>query len=608
MQKKMGMLLSLLFLSASTAIMGASYPVDSGYNYYGNTAGQPYYTSEQGYYNQQAYPSSQQPYWEQQYSQSQPQYVNQQNYAVEQQPQANYQPQRQGRAKPSSYDNAPQNVRAAPSSCAGGSCPAPRQEAAQCPTCTPPCPAPYCEPLCKIPVQCKHPSSNTLRCFDFITVRATTPKMCILGNEYPFDFEVDACDDVCDVTVTTTLPEGVTIISSSPEATIEGRRVTWQFGPMNKCEKRCAHVQLRCECEGELCACFCATATPVRFCALLCAKPQLVCEKCGPCEACPGDPIHYKITVTNRGSTAAEDVVVTDTLPIEVNHSSCMKTLQYRLGNLAPCETKTIDICATAAKRGRACNIVHVTSCNADTVSCQWCTNISCCQVEIEKSGPKEVTIGQNADYEIIVTNTGDIPLTEVVVTDNAPSATSIVSAEGASINGNQAVWRVREIAPGSNATFHITLTTCTPGCFTNKVFVDNCQHCQACTEATTRWKGRPALNMCIVENADAICIGERTTYTISVVNQGSETDNNVVLVARFPKELKPLSALGDSKAEISGDTVTFKPYNGLRPRQTLTYRIDAEAVSSGDARVMVDVSSDGIKTPITQQESTIVN
>jgi uncharacterized repeat protein (TIGR01451 family) len=432
--------------------------------------------------------------------------------------------------------------------------------------------------------------------------------MCILGNEYPLNFEVEACADVCDVVVTTTLPEGVTLMSSDPEARIEGRRVTWEFGPMDRCEKRCARVMLRCECEGEQCACFCATAVPVRFCSLLCAKPLLVCEKCGPEEVCPGDPIHYTITVTNRGSTAAEDVVVTDTLPLEVEHSSCLNTLQYKLGCLAPCESKTINICATAIKRGRACNTAVVTACNADSVSCQWCTEIRCCQVEIEKVGPREVMIGQNADYQITVTNTGDVNLTEVVVTDNAPSATSIVAAEGATINGNQAVWRLRELRPGDQATFNITLTTCTPGCFTNRVAVDNCQQCRACAETTTRWKGRPAYNICVVNSRDPICIGEHTIYTISLINQGSEADSNVNVVARFPSELRPVSASGDSPGEVSGNTVTFRPFNHIRPRQTLTYRVDAEGVASGDGRVVIEVSSDTITTPITQQESTIVN
>jgi uncharacterized repeat protein (TIGR01451 family) len=497
---------------------------------------------------------------------------------------------------------------------------APRCEAPCAPVCPPACPparceapcapacAPTCEPVCKPIVKCCHPSSNELRCLDGITVTARNPRMCMLGEQYPLSFDVKACDDVCDVVVNTTLPEGVSFVRSEPEAKVEGRRLTWFMGSMSKGECRPAVVWLKCDCEGELCACFCATASPVRFCSLLCAKPLLTCEKCGPAEVCPGDPVEFTITVSNRGSCAAEEVVVTDNLPPELEHSSCLRTLTFKLGTLQPCETKTINVCTKAIKRGRACNTAIVSACNADSTACQFCTCVCCCDVECTKVGPKEVVIGKNADYQITVTNTGDKSLTDVIITDMAPNATSIVSANGAKITGNQAAWRLRELKPGEKVNFAITLTTCTPGCFTNKVTVDNCQRCRSCCEFTTRWRGRPALNACISSTENPICVGEPTSYTIDVVNQGSEADTNVMVVVRFPTELQPIQTTGDSKGTISGQTVTFGPYPTLRPRQTITYRIDAQGKSSGDARVGVEVTSDTMKTPLVQQEGTIVN
>lgn len=492
-------------------------------------------------------------------------------------------------------------------------CPPPCAPACK-PACEPACPPPACppacleEPLCKIPQKCKHPNSNELCCVDGITVTAKNPPMCILGEQYPLDFDIKACQDVCDVVVTANIPSGVSFIKSTPEAKVDGRKLTWNIGGMSKGDVIHAKVMLKCECEGDQCMCFCATATPVRFCSLLCAKPILTCEKCGPAEVCPGDPIHYNISVTNHGSCAAQDVVVTDTLPPQVEHSSGQKTLTFKLGCIAPCETKKVDFCVTAVGRGKATNNIVVTACNADTTNCQWTTCICCCGVDLVKVGPKEQAIGKNADYQITVTNTGDKPLTDVVVTDQAPSATSIVAANGAKISGNQAQWKIKELKEGEKANFTLTLTTCTPGCFTNKVHVTNCQKCEACAEATTRWKGRPALNVCITDTDDPICIGENTSYRITVINQGSEADSNVVVTVRFPEEISPVAVTGATQGTISGQTVTFAPYATFNARQTLEYRVDAKAKKSGDARVNVEVSSDSIKTPITQQESTIVN
>ncbi|MBA3237322.1 MAG: DUF11 domain-containing protein [Parachlamydiaceae bacterium] len=475
------------------------------------------------------------------------------------------------------------------------------------PVCRPPCPPP-CEPVCRPLVKCQHPSSNELCCEDGITVTASNPPMCMLGDQYPLKFNIKACRDVCDVVIKAHLPEGVSFVRSQPEARVEGRDITWLIGPMSQGECRPAQVWLQCNCEGELCACFCATATPVRFCSLLCAHPVLSCEKSGPCEVCPGDPVHYCISVTNRGSCAAEEVLITDNVPPGLEHASGLRTLTFKLGSLEPCQTKKVNVCFTAVQRGKVCNTAVVTACNADSVSCQACTNICKECVALTKTGMKEQVIGKNADYQITVSNPGDKPLTDVIVTDIAPSSTSIVSASGATVNGNQAVWRLRELKPGENATFALTLTTCTPGCFTNRVNVTNCQGCCANAEFTTRWRGRPALHVCSSVTENPLCVGETTSVCVTVVNQGSEADSNVRVSLNFPAGVVPMAVTGDAQGAINGSNVTFTPYNNLGPRQTLRYRVDARAKDSGDARVGVEVSSDSIRTPITEQESIIVN
>jgi len=467
---------------------------------------------------------------------------------------------------------------------------------------------PCSEPLCKPAVKCNHPNYNELCCRDGITVYARNPKMCMLGDQYPLEFDIKACDDVCDVIVTTTLPDGVTFLRSEPAAKVDGNILVWDIGHMNKGECIPAKVWVKCDTEGEQCACFCATATPVRFCSLLCAKPVLECSKCGPEECTPGDPINYTVTVVNRGSCTATGVVVTDKVPEGLTHSSGLRTLQYNLGCLEPCESKRINMCFKACGRGEICNTAVVTACNADSVSCTSKCIVCLECAEIEKIGPKEVMIGQNADYQITVTNTGDKPLTQVVVTDCAPRGTSIVAANGAKINGNQAVWRMKQLNAGEKVSFAITLTSCTPGCYTNRVSVNNCQGCCESAEFSTRWKGRPAFSMCVRDTKDPLCIGECTSYMIDVTNQGSESDNNVVVVLRFPPEIVPESLSGDVAGTISGQTVSFAPVNRFGPRQTLNYRVNARAKSSGDARVIAELSSDSIRTPIVQQESTIVN
>lgn len=473
------------------------------------------------------------------------------------------------------------------------------------PVCCDPCGE---EPPCECLPKCKHSNTAEYCCLDGITVRAMNPRMCMLGEEYPLEFCIEACKDVCDVVVKTTLPDGVEYKRSSPEAEVNGKTLTWNIGSMKCGESIPGKIWVKCNCEGEQCACFCATATPVRFCSLLCAHPSLRCQKCGPEEVCLGDEVNYRITVTNRGSCAAEDVVVTDNVPAGLEHRSGMKQLVYKLGSLKPCECREVNVSLCAAERGTFCNTAVVTSCNADTVSCHQSTRVIQMGIDITKTGPKEMQLGKNADYQITVTNTGDKSFHNVVVTDHAPRATSIVAANGATICENEAVWRLKELKAGESQNFTITLTTCTTGCHTNRVGVQTCEGCSDCAEFTTRWIGRPALNMCISETEDMLCIGDGTRYVITVTNQGSEPDDNVKLVLRFPDAIKPTEIISGSNGVIDGQTVTFGPLNNFGARQTMTFRVDATAQASGDARVIAELTSDAFRTPIISQESTVIN
>lgn len=443
---------------------------------------------------------------------------------------------------------------------------------------------------------------------DGVQVIAHQPNVCLLGDQYCMDIDVHAHRDVCNITLSTSLPEGVSFIKSDPEPTVDGAKLSWTLGHMKagSCER--LRVCLRCEREGCLEACFCVSATPVAFCTIVCAKPVLCCQCSGPEEARPGEDLQYCLTVGNKGSCTAYDVRLIDNLPEGLEHQSGLNTLTFKVGDLAPGASKSVRLCAKAVRRGKLTNSIIATACNADQAQCECSCVVCkyCC--EITKEGPKEVRVGQNADYKIVVTNIGDRPLTDLFVTDCAPGGTTIVSADGANICNNRAVWKVEELKPGEQTTLGIALTTCSPGYYCNRVQVTNAQGSSCCAEASTRWKGTPGMHVCITDMEDPICLGENTSYVIHVTNTGSEPDSNVRVTVHFPKEIVPLSAVGTTAADISGQDVTFTPLNPLGPRQRAEWRIDARAKERGDARVKVEVMSDSITTPIVQEESTIVN
>jgi len=91
------------------------------------------------------------------------------------------------------------------------------------------------------------------------------------------------------------------------------------------------------------------------------------------------------------------------------------------------------------------------------------------------------------------------------------------------------------------------------------------------------------------------------------VTNQGTSADRNIQVIARFPNNLEPVSATGASAGAVEGTNVTFEPYDELNPKESISYKIRAKGAVEGDARVKVFLTSDLLKKPLPEEESTHV-
>jgi uncharacterized repeat protein (TIGR01451 family) len=275
------------------------------------------------------------------------------------------------------------------------------------------------------------------------------------------------------------------------------------------------------------------------------------------------------------------------------------------VGDLAPNESKTATIAVKANSKGRYCNVATASSANAGEARAEACTTILQPGLRITKQGPAEQFLLRDAQYRIVVSNIGDTPLTSVTVTDTAPATTKITDAPGASVSGNRAVWNLGTLDAGQERTLTLSLTTETPGNHCNGVTVGTAEGLTESAQACTVWRGVGALLLEKADNPDPIQIGENTTYTVRVTNQGTADDTNVRMVVRFPAEIDPVSA--SNGGVVEGKTVTFPPFPRLTPKQAFEYSIIARGAQVGDARVTFIRTSDGIPAPTSAEESTRV-
>lgn len=437
-----------------------------------------------------------------------------------------------------------------------------------------------------------------------VSLSKQMPKEAALGQEFEYQLLLNSSECVGNIVVTDQVPEGASYVRSEPSAEASGSTLTWRLGEMDASQRGVIRVWLKADREGTLASCATISADP-RVCAsTFVGKPALTIDKAGPETAILGSTVNYTIVVSNNGSALARNVVVTDTVPEGLESADGKKQLTFEVGDLAPNQSKSINVALRAAARGRHCNVAEASSSNAGKVSDEACTTVVQPGLKVAKTGDAERFLGRNANYKVVVSNTGDTTLTDVTVTDTAPAATSIVSANGATVNGNQAVWRIASLPAGEERSFNVVLTSTTAGNHCNTVAASAAGGLEDRAEACTLWRGVAAVLLEVVDDPDPIQVDEETVYTIRVTNQGTADLINIGVAAQFDGEMSPVSS---PEGTVAGQNVRFPAVARLAAKQSFSYTVRAKGVNPGDARNKVSLTADGLATPVVEEESTTV-
>jgi uncharacterized repeat protein (TIGR01451 family) len=419
---------------------------------------------------------------------------------------------------------------------------------------------------------------------------------------------VTAKQDLKKVIVNEQIPAGTAYVSSNPEAEVKGSDVEWVLYNLEAGAQAALELVVKPTSVADLSSCATIKAIQDACTTTSVGVPELAIVKTTPNEqVLINTGVPWNITVTNTGNFCAYDVVVTDTLPAGVSHESGEGQLATELGTLAPGESRDITVNTTVVKTGEHCNVAVASSSNAGSVQDDACVKVVEAGLELTKQGTETQFVGKQASYKIVATNTGDVALNDVVVTDVVPVQNQLLTAPGAQIEGNTATWTTN-LEAGQSKSFDVTVLGLEDGTHCNQASAsDGVLGLSDAAFACTEWRGYPALLMEVIDTEDPLLVGQETTYVIQITNQGTAPDTNVGLQVQLPSELSIVSAAGDTQGTISGNNVNFAPYDVLAAKQIIQFRIVAKAVSVVDARFSASMTSDHLTSPVLEEEATQV-
>lgn len=329
---------------------------------------------------------------------------------------------------------------------------------------------------------------------------------------------------------------------------------------------------------------------------------DLATSKSGPANVLPGAPFNYTISVTNRGSAPAANVIVQDPLPPGVTFQSASGTYTFAAGvvtwaafPLPNGAASNFTLTVTAPAGGNVTNVASTTSSTPDpdpsnNFSAPVFSSVTpSADLAISKSAAASVTAAQNFDYTITVTNLGPIAASSVTVTDALPVGLTFVSASaGGALNGAEVVWtNIGSLAAGSST--NLTLTVVAPAngaSLTNTASVGSPTSDPNPTNNLTPpvfTTVTPSADLSVSKTgpASSPLPGANYSYTITVGNFGPSTAVSVTATDALPVNVTFVSA--SSGGALIGSNVVWADLGNLAAGSFTNLTLTVTAPLSGE-------------------------
>jgi uncharacterized repeat protein (TIGR01451 family) len=356
---------------------------------------------------------------------------------------------------------------------------------------------------------------------------------------------------------------------------------------------------------GSLYACSDMTfRIPSACVAIKAVEPALKLAQTAPAEVLICEPIPIRIVVTNTGTGPASNVIVRETLPEGLTTTDGRAEVAYDFKTIEAGQAKQVTIETRAARTGAFAAKAAATGADGLTAAADSKTVVRQPVLALTQEAPRSRFLGLTLTHTVTVNNKGDGAARRTRLVTALPARCQFVSAsDGIKPEAGQLVWNLGDLAPDQSKKVTFVLKPQAIGSMESFSSV-SAVCAKASAKAVTAVEGIPAILLECVDEADPIEIGAQETYTITVTNQGSAADTNIVVKCTLPAEQEFVSASGPTKETVEGQIVTFAPAR-LDSKAKATYKVVVKALKAGDVRFAVSLTSDQLKTPVDETEST---
>ena len=433
-----------------------------------------------------------------------------------------------------------------------------------------------------------------------LTKQSVTGDTVIAGDFVVFSLEVAniGSDTATNLTLSDTLPPGLTLVDASGNYSAQGNTVTWTAAKLPA--KQVAVLQVTAQADANLDNGYSlinrtnltATELPlpltdeaeviVRNAVLTLSKTSssTVANSGASAGNQPGDEVTYQLDYENTGSVEAVSAEIVDVLPPEVTFIESLpapdningQTLTWDLGSLPAGAKGGILIKTQVGDDLRDGTIIH----NAATISSTttgttksntWdITVLSSAVLTVDKAASiAAIGAGDTVTYDVTVRNEGSDSAVNVQVVDTLPGTTIFTSATGGGTHsgdatGGTVTWTLASLAPGEQTVYHVTAeaaaTLFDGDALLNSVTVsgekpNNGGSLPQVTDTLTLpVTGQPVFELDYSVSRATVVAGIRLIYAVTTHNIGKANAVDTLLTATLPPGTTPAVIDGGGRFE----------------------------------------------------------
>jgi uncharacterized repeat protein (TIGR01451 family) len=436
--------------------------------------------------------------------------------------------------------------------------------------------------------------------------------------------------DALQVRIRDELPEGLKFVDSEPKATLEGTSgLTWSLPALAAGKDQVIKVVVEPVKTGELdhgVSVWFQTGSKARSKVY---QPRLKIEQLASSDkVLRGQPVEFKIRVTNIGDGPARNVTVTAKLSAGLRYGSGGHGIDEMITEpipvLEPEQSEDLDpLVAAAVLAGEASCTVKATS--PDVIArdkgeeTQAVSKVTVVEprLEVAIAGPKRRCTETNAAYEVVVKNPGTAPARKVRVVAFVPPGVRLLGVpEDARYDSpsRRLQWSIDQLDPDSSRKYSFEVKVGNVGRYDVAAEASGAGVPKDKKSLVTEVFGMADVDLVVSERQRVVDVKGKTIFLITLRNYGTKEAKNILLSASVSRnldvtgsfDLPPGLSFGRGKDDKEGqwalrDTEGRGGIKRLGPGETLQMGLEVEVTAAEPkvATCRVLVTHDGLSVPL---------